>query len=464
MVCSMLSREKVQPALLITSAGGTPEFVSPMNTQNLAVGMCDFTCCQRNHIFPGIGVVPCDRVITRKILERMVRAKTKHLFDLKHNTLARLCSCLESWWLRRSGDSMTARSASYEEVLDQGYDKFMTYLHGGFDGFDITETEPLRNSAMPNATATAKNSAAYNTLDVAIDTVADPEQHDTNLMAMPGVTQRALTEKLIETCESRGDALAIIDLDSVYFPASEGSAYVSPANRNGTVADARQNMIDREIDSSYGCAYYPWVKVLDSATSREVWCPPSVAMVGVFANSEVEGGAVWFAPAGFNRAGLSDGAAGVPVLSTSQHLLSKDRDTLYENRINPIARFTGDTIVAFGQKTLQQKASALDRINVRRLAIFLKKAISTAANTVLFDQNVQGTWNRFIAAVNPILSNAQAGLGITEYRLILDETTTTPDLIDQNILYAKVLVKPARAIEFIAIDFVIASSGASFAD
>ena len=365
---------------------------------------------------------------------------------------------------RRAGDSMTARSASYEEVLDQGYDKFMTYLHGGFDGFDITETEPLRNSTMPNGSATAKNSAAFNSLDVAIDTISDPEQHDTNLIVMPGVTQRALTEKLIEACETRGDALAMIDLDSVYFPASEGSTYINPSNRNGTVKNARQNMIDREIDSSYGCAYYPWVKILDSATSREGWVPPSVAMLGVFANSEVEGGAVWFAPAGFNRAGLSDGAAGVPVLSTSQHLLSKDRDTLYENRINPIARFTGDTIVAFGQKTLQQKASALDRINVRRLAIFLKKSISMAANTVLFDQNVQATWNRFKGAVNPILSNAQAGLGITEYKLILDETTTTPDLIDQNILYAKVLVKPARAIEFIAIDFVIASSGASFAD
>ncbi len=363
---------------------------------------------------------------------------------------------------RAAGASMTAVSASYAEVLDKGYNKFATFFHGGFDGFDITETEPLRNSGLTSATA--KTSAAYNSIDVAIDTISDAEQHDTNLIAMPGVTENTLTNKLISVCEERGDALAMIDLDGVYFPASEGSTYINPANRNGTVATARQNMIDREIDSSYGCAYYPWVKVLDTTTSRQVWVPPSVAMLGVFANSEAESGAVWFAPAGFNRAGLSDGAAGIPVVATSQHLLSKDRDTLYENRINPIARFTGDTIVAFGQKTLQQKSSALDRINVRRLAIFLKKAISMAANTVLFDQNVQATWNRFIAAVSPILSSAQAGLGITDFKLILDETTTTPDLIDQNILYAKVLVKPARAIEFIAIDFVIASSGASFAD
>jgi ankyrin repeat protein len=146
MVCSMLSREKVQPALLITSAGGTPEFVSPMNAQNLAVGMCDFTCCQRNHIFPGIGVVPCDRVITRKILERMVRAKTKHLFDLKHNTLARLCSCLESWWLRRSGDSMDQKVSKNISSLKRELrwnDEENEWLDG--DGISILFYAVLRN-------------------------------------------------------------------------------------------------------------------------------------------------------------------------------------------------------------------------------------------------------------------------------------------------------------------------------
>jgi phage tail sheath protein FI len=131
--------------------------------------------------------------------------------------------------------------------------------------------------------------------------------------------------------------------------------------------------------------------------------------------------------------------------------------------VNPIAKFpsTGDTVI-FGQKTLQQDASALDRINVRRLMIYLKRQIGIIADTILFDQNVQVTWNRFKAQANQVLASVQADLGITEYKLVLDETTTTPDLIDRNILYAKIFVKPARSIEFIAIDFIITRSGVEF--
>ena len=140
-----------------------------------------------------------------------------------------------------------------------------------------------------------------------------------------------------------------------------------------------------------------------------------------------------------------------------------DRDTLYQVNINPIARFpaTGDTVI-FGQKTLQQDASALDRINVRRLMNYLKKEIGDIADTILFDQNIQATWNRFKAQADIVLSQVKADFGITEYKLVLDETTTTPDLQDRNILYAKVFVKPARAIEFIAVDFVITQSGVEF--
>ena len=120
--------------------------------------------------------------------------------------------------------------------------------------------------------------------------------------------------------------------------------------------------------------------------------------------------------------------------------------------------------MVFGQKTLQERQSALDRINVRRLVIYLKKQISIISSKILFEQNVQATWNRFRALVEPFLANVKVTFGITDYRLILDESTTTPDLIDQNIMYAKIMVKPARAIEFIAIDFVNASTGASFDD
>jgi len=220
---------------------------------------------------------------------------------------------------------------------------------------------------------------------------------------------------------------------------------------------------NRVIDSSYGCTFYPWVKTVDDNTSQFVWIPPSVAMLGVMASSQAAS-ELWFAPAGFNRGGLTDGAAGIPITAVSERLMSKDRDTLYDANINPIASFPSTGIVVFGQKTLQERQSALDRINVRRLVIYMKKQISILSSQILFEQNVQDTWARFVGLIDPFLSNIRTRYGITDYRLILDETTTTPDLIDQNILYAKIMVKPARAIEFIAIDFVIMSTGASFDD
>jgi phage tail sheath protein FI len=174
---------------------------------------------------------------------------------------------------------------------------------------------------------------------------------------------------------------------------------------------------------------------------------------------------LWFAPAGFTRGGLSENkAAGLPVIGVKYVLSSKDRDKLYDANINPIATFPNEGIVVFGQKTLQVTQSALDRINVRRLLIYLKKEISRMSATLLFDQNVDATWKRFLSKVNPFLGSVKTRFGLTEFKVVLDSTTTTPELIDRNIMYAKIFLKPARAIEFIALDFVITDSGASFED
>jgi hypothetical protein len=222
-------------------------------------------------------------------------------------------------------------------------------------------------------------------------------------------------------------------------------------------------MKERRINSSYGCTYYPWVRIRDDISNASLWVPPSVIAIGTFASSEAKA-ELWFAPAGFTRGGLSTGGGGFPVLSTTERLRREDRDDLYEANINPIATFPSEGIVVFGQKTLQVTPSALDRINVRRLLIFLKKRVSRIAAGTLFDQNVRTTWIRFKTEVDKFLGSVQARLGLTEFRVVLDETTTTPDLIDRNILYAKIFLKPARAIEFIAIDFVITKTGASFDD
>ena len=296
-----------------------------------------------------------------------------------------------------------------------------------------------------------------------MDTVADPEYIDMNLLAAPGLTLDNLTTHMINVCEERADSLAVIDLPDVYIPPHE-QYYSNKSSRIGTTPiNAANALKDRVIDSSYGCTFYPWVQTRDENTGLLLWIPPSVAMLGVLASSQASS-QLWFAPAGFNRGGLTEGAAGLPVTGITERLTSKDRDDLYEARINPIASFPSTGIVVFGQKTLQERQSALDRINVRRLVIFLKKQISILSTQVLFEQNVQATWNRFKSLIEPFLANVKTEYGITDYKLILDDSTTTPDLIDQNIMYAKIMIKPARAIEYIAIDFVIASTGASFDD
>ena len=366
---------------------------------------------------------------------------------------------------RKAAKSVTGvhATASYRTLLDQRIDKFTAPFWGGFDGFDITKPDPLANSLMGAAgSATEDNSYIYHTYRRAIDTIADPELLDMNLLCVPGLTNTSLTQHMINTCEERADALALIDLPDVYTPVHE--EYKKKVNRvNLNVVGTSNTLKDRRIDSSYGCTFYPWVQTRDESSGQLVWIPPSVAMMGVLGSSEARSD-VWFAPAGFNRGGLTEGAAGIPVTNVSERLSSKERDTLYDARINPIASFPSNGIVVLGQKTLQERPSALDRINVRRLVIYLKKQISVLSTQVLFEQNVQATWDRFTGLIEPFLANVKTRFGITDYRLILDETTTTPDLIDQNILYAKIMVKPARAIEFIAIDFVIASTGASFDD
>ena len=197
--------------------------------------------------------------------------------------------------------------------------------------------------------------------------------------------------------------------------------------------------------------------------SQLVWVPPSVAALGAFAKSQAQSD-IWFAPAGFNRGGLGTlgGSRGPRVVQARQRLDSKERDSLYEVNINPIATFPAEGVVIFGQKTLQADNSALDRINVRRLVLYLKEEVSAISRNLLFDQNVSSTWTRFTSQVEPILSNTKARFGLSDYKLVLDKTTTTADLVDRNIMYAKIFIKPARAIEYIVVDFVITKTGADF--
>ena len=362
---------------------------------------------------------------------------------------------------RVDGTSFSAVSGS-QSLIDLGFNKFWMPLVGGSDGVDITEADPFNNTrALAGGTS---DKYAYASVDRAIELIKDPEFVEFNIACMPGITKDGLTTKLVQTCESRADALAIIDLPNVYRPAHELKCTGSVNARIGTTPiNAAKALKQRALNSSYGATYYPWVKISDTENTRELWAPPSVVALGVMAYTEKRD-EVWFAPAGFNRGGLNEGNAGIPVLQVSEQLLSKQRDTLYEANINPIASFVTEGLVVFGQKTLQSTPSALDRINVRRLLIFVKKEVSRIASGLLFDQNVPATWNRFLGQVNPFLQSVKTRLGLSDYKVILDNTTTTPDLVDRNIMYAKIFLKPARSIEFIAVDFVITNTGASFDD
>ena len=367
---------------------------------------------------------------------------------------------------RAGGKSFTAVSASYTEVLNQNYNRFTVPLFGGFDGFNIAEKEPFNNTRAlggeaPESVPSVRNYPMLYTVKKGLDSVADPDIVDINLLTVPGMTPREVTNHALRIAEDRADTLAIIDLEGGFVPQAENAAAFSA--RAGSAATTISNLKGRNLNNSYGACYYPWVQSRDTLLGSSVWLPPSIAALGAYASS-TRVSELWFAPAGFTRGGLSRGAAGVPVVSVLDKLTSKQRDDLYEVNINPIASFPAEGIVIFGQKTLQATPSALDRINVRRLLIYLKKQISIISTTILFDPNIQVTWDRFLARVEPLLTSVKSRYGLAEYRVILDATTTTPELVDRNIMYAKVLLKPTRAIEFIALDFVVTRTGASFDD
>ena len=274
----------------------------------------------------------------------------------------------------------------------------------------------------------------------AINAVSNPDEFDINMMVLPGVihgTHSTVTNHAINKVEDRADTFLILD-----------------AAKYGDSVDTVTSNIS-SLDSNFTATYYPWVKVIDENTNRPTWVPPSVVLPGVIAfNDEVA--FEWFAPAGLNRGGLAD------VVEAQTRLTHSERDKLYENRVNPIATFPGQGVVVFGQKTLQGKPSALDRVNVRRLLISLKKFIASTSRFLVFEQNTTATRNRFLNVVNPFLEDVQSNSGLSAFRVVMDDTNNTPDEIDRNRLIGQIFIQPTRTAEFIVLDFVVQPTGATF--
>jgi phage tail sheath protein FI len=209
------------------------------------------------------------------------------------------------------------------------------------------------------------------------------------------------------------------------------------------------------MNTNYAAAYWPWVQVLSQASGKLVWVPASTVMPGVYSfNDRVS--AEWFAPAGLNRGGIGG------ALQAERKLQTTDRDKLYQSKVNPIASFPGVGLVAYGQKTLQTQASALDRVNVRRLLIALKRYIGNIAESLLFEQNTISTRNNFLSQVNPYLESVQQRQGLYAYKVVMDDTNNTADVIDRNQLVGQIYIQPTKTIEFIYLTFNITPTGVTF--
>ena len=314
-------------------------------------------------------------------------------------------------------------------------------LYGSFGiaSLNLFEQIPTTNSVGTSPTTNIQGVYASD-YDTAINLMANTDAYAYNAIYMPGLsTQNAPSQisALLGTVQNRGDAVAVVDV----------------VGYNQTITAA--TTAAQSYDNSYGATYWPWVQVRSVETGRLNFVPASTIIPGVYEyNDKVS--AEWFAPAGLNRGGLPT------VIQPERRLTVAQRNTLYTAKVNPIAVFPGQGTVIYGQKTLQARASALDRVNVRRLLIALKGYIGQIAQTLVFEQNTAVTRNRFLSQVNPYLEYVQQKQGLFAFRVVMDETNNTPDVVDRNLLVGAIYLQPTRTAEFIQLDFNILPTGVTF--
>jgi hypothetical protein len=318
--------------------------------------------------------------------------------------------------------------------------------NGAFNG-GVVDTS-LSRFMYENIISGVTNAQGFTSADYApaLSLLNNTDEYLFNLLLTPGlflaggnaaINLGANNADPIAVCEGRADALAVVDT------VPYGGTITSAA----TAANAS--------NSSYGATYWPWCQVFSSAMGKLVWVPASVLMGGVFAFTD-EVSAPWFAPAGITRGGIPN------VVKVERKLSLNDRNVLYTDNVNPLATFPGEGVVVFGQKTLQQKASALDRVNVRRLLISLKNYIGAVGRSLVFEQNTAVTRNRFLNQVNPYLDNVVQKQGLYAYKVVMDESNNTPDVVDRNQLIGQIYIQPTKTAEFVILDFTILPTGVEF--
>lgn len=323
--------------------------------------------------------------------------------------------------------------------------RFVVPFQAGFDGaqpnlpkYSGENIDDTNTFGFDCSTSSSPGTKAYNK---ALSVLSNTDYYDFNILLTPGII------------ESLHDSVALNARNMV--TARQDAFYVMDCNH---ITDSIQTVVNNmnTLDNNYTATYWPWVQIPAlGQNNRFIWTPPSIVVAGALAFNDSTR-APWYAPAGLSRGGLTT------VQNTYQNLSQADRNTLYEARINPIANFPADGVVIWGQKTLQARPSALDRVNVRRLLIAVKKFIASSTRYLVFDQNVQATRDKFTGIVNPYLQSVKADQGLYAFRVVMDSSNNTPDVIDRNILYGQIFLQPTRTAEFIILDFNIQPTGAAF--
>ena len=349
------------------------------------------------------------------------------------------------------------KTTDFSDTVTRRYAKFSFPLQGGFDGVNVFDTDKAKLTNVAAKREMDYTNTQFGPLGStvasyrkAIDILGERADVDIQLLAVPGMREPGVTDYAIDAVENRFDALYLMDIPE----RNTSDAVITGSSDTVSVNLTANALSNRSLDTSFAAAYYPDVVVTDPTTSTNIVAPPSVAVLGAFSlNDKVA--YPWFAPAGFSRGALED------VTETQVKLNRTNLDTLYSANINPITTVQGTvTPIVYGQKTLLARSSALDRVNVRRLLIEIRRRVRAVANTILFEPNRDTTLSRFSALVDPILKQIQSQQGVDRYRVKIDTTTTTQSDVENNTIRGKIFIQPTRSIEFVSLDFVVTNAGA----
>ena len=347
------------------------------------------------------------------------------------------------------------RVSDLDRVANRRFAKFTFPLQGGFNGTNIfnDDQSKLTNAAAKReiddeANQGGRFGSTVASFRKAVDIMGSKTDVDIQLLAIPGMRHTSITDYAIQAVENRFDAMYIMDIEE----RDQVNTVITSSVQDPHVLNTVNAFKDRVLDTSFASAYFPNVTIKDPTTNALVEVPPSVSVLGAFSQND-RIGHPWYAPAGFTRGGLN------AVEMTNVRLNRANLDDLYDADINPITAFPGTGITVWGQKTLLQSQSALDRINVRRLLIDVRRKVRNVANSLLFEPNRAETLEKFSSLVNPILQRVQEQSGVDRYKVVIDTTTTTQADIENNTIRGKIFLQPTRTVEFVSLDFVVTNAG-----